>query len=666
MERLRREKAERQQKEQEEGEQAKLEAESREREETERQDDDEGERLTKEALEKRLQVEAQAQSGEQTSRTARGRRATRRTAGAPSEPDPAKDDGPATRTRSRSNSSNSVSSERSASRAVTPESGGRSGRGRGATQSHPPVVGATRESKRRRTTAGEMTPYEALGRGTRSRSNSNDSLNMDISTCSSSQSRDRGSRGAGRGRGRGRGRKTLPAEATSRSGQNEPCSASKATARGRKRTRLEATAVEGSQGGGEEKPAAQQSATTSGRPQTNATNSGALIVEEQDEEETLVTSSTTGRGKGRKAQKKCEPVETPVDDADGVEHHGRGSARRTREQESERREETPKRGSAVQGRRKQNEPQIQEVVKEEQEETIERKVRGGRQLVAKKKNKEEDEEVSAPSVTEQDAVTLQVTQTPAGKSSRKRGAAPVEASPMAKSPRASGASPVSRLPAAGQPCKVLFTGLVDEVGEEVVVRLGGSLALDVSDMTHLVTDKVRRTVKFLCAVARGIPVVTTQWLEKSGKARSFLSPSEFIVKDAETEKRFNFSLQESISIASNQPLLQGYQIHVTKSVKPEPIHMKEIISCCGASFLAKMPSSYKVEQTVVVSCEEDWSRCGPAVSACLPVVSAEFILTGILQQKADTEAHALRRPVPAPTTTPTRPAGARGRGRKRT
>lgn len=63
---------------------------------------------------------------------------------------------------------------------------------------------------------------------------------------------------------------------------------------------------------------------------------------------------------------------------------------------------------------------------------------------------------------------------------------------------------------------MLFTGVVYEAGEKVVVQLGGSLALGVSDMTHLVTDKVRRTVKFLCAVARGIPVVTTQWLEKVG------------------------------------------------------------------------------------------------------------------------------------------------------
>lgn len=39
---------------------------------------------------------------------------------------------------------------------------------------------------------------------------------------------------------------------------------------------------------------------------------------------------------------------------------------------------------------------------------------------------------------------------------------------------------------------------------------------------------------------------------------------------------------------------QGYEVHVTRSVKPEPVHMKDIISSSGATFLPKMPSSNKV------------------------------------------------------------------------
>lgn len=48
----------------------------------------------------------------------------------------------------------------------------------------------------------------------------------------------------------------------------------------------------------------------------------------------------------------------------------------------------------------------------------------------------------------------------------------------------------------------------------MLARLGGSMAKGVADMNCLVTDKVRRTVKFLCALAKGVPIVTTDWLEK--------------------------------------------------------------------------------------------------------------------------------------------------------
>ncbi|MEQ2184455.1 hypothetical protein GOODEAATRI_008180 [Goodea atripinnis] len=163
--------------------------------------------------------------------------------------------------------------------------------------------------------------------------------------------------------------------------------------------------------------------------------------------------------------------------------------------------------------------------------------------------------------------------------------------------------------------KVLFTGVVDESGEQVLARLGGAMAKGVSDMNCLVTDKVRRTVKFLCAVAKGVPV--------SGKAGSFLSPYAFVVKDPEQEKKFSFSLQESLRTASSQPLLQP--------------------------------------RTVVISCEEDLRLCGPAMSASLLIVTAEFILTGILQQRVDFQTHALPPPV-----TNLQPAAGRERGRKKT
>ncbi|XP_023997320.1 mediator of DNA damage checkpoint protein 1 isoform X1 [Salvelinus sp. IW2-2015] len=269
------------------------------------------------------------------------------------------------------------------------------------------------------------------------------------------------------------------------------------------------------------------------------------------------------------------------------------------------------------------------------------------------------------------SVVNQVPQTPTGKGRGKR-RAPVESSPFAKTPRSSSASPLSSLSSPGtlgrarastQSYKVLFTGVVDEEGGKVVSRLGGSLAKGVADMTHLVTDRIRRTVKFLCAVARGVPVVTTDWLDKCGKVSSFLPTDRYLVKDREQENKFSFCLEESLRTASIQPLLQGYEVHVTRSVLPQPAQMKDIIVCSGARFLSKMPSTQKAQaRTLVISCGEDWSLCAPAFSASLPVLSAEFLLTGILQQRVDLVTHVL----PAPKLRAQPGAKGQASGRKRT
>ncbi|NWH86474.1 MDC1 protein, partial [Aegithalos caudatus] len=61
--------------------------------------------------------------------------------------------------------------------------------------------------------------------------------------------------------------------------------------------------------------------------------------------------------------------------------------------------------------------------------------------------------------------------------------------------------------------RVLFTGLVASPALLVALgTLGGTEATSVRDCSHLVTDGIRRTLKFLCALGRGIPIVTPQWL----------------------------------------------------------------------------------------------------------------------------------------------------------
>ncbi|XP_031708509.1 mediator of DNA damage checkpoint protein 1 isoform X2 [Anarrhichthys ocellatus] len=696
-ERLEREKAEREEKErrekEREEEKERLKTAKREREEKlERERKEQEEKQDQEAKER--QTKEQQENNPKT--PARGRRAARKTEPPQDSTISANDDVPARRTRSRSNSSNSVSSEKSASSVNTPGSRGRGrGRGRGAKRtSGPPQAAIARSSNRRRTVAAEPTQQDNSPQGVLSRSNSTNSSNSEISSCS--QSRGRG------GRQRGRGRKTeshsIP-PVNSQSGQNFT---PKPTTRGRKSRTEEESSNEVPHEDEPEKADCQQASTTRGRQRANANGSKPAAGDEKSsssqdcasEESPLLKRNVRGRGQ---KTVKIETVETPVapavSDEEEAEEKSKGikreleanteedssssskiskakgkaqtaeAAKGETKDESQVQVKRKGRASGAQAKKSAKDSPAESEVKEESEKMeegiVERRGRGRTSVVQKlKKEKQEESETS---VDQDPHVEASEPQTPTGGVSRKRRAV-ADSSPVAKTPRSSSASPAAggQSRAAGQAYKVLFTGVVDEEGERVLARLGGSMAKGVTDMNCLVTDKVRRTVKFLCALAKGVPIVTTQWLEKSGKAGSFLPHNAFVVKDPEQENKFHFSLQESLRIASSQPLLQGYEIHVTKSVKPEPVHMKDIICCSGATFLPKMPSSHK-PQTVVISCEEDWPLCGPALSESHPVVTAEFILTGILQQKLDLQTHRLS----APANT-LQPAAGRGRSRKKT
>ena len=53
-----------------------------------------------------------------------------------------------------------------------------------------------------------------------------------------------------------------------------------------------------------------------------------------------------------------------------------------------------------------------------------------------------------------------------------------------------------------------------------------------------------------------------------------------------------------------------------------------------------MPKVFEA-QTVVISCDSDLKACMPALGAGIPVVGAEFLLTGVLRQEVDVELYPL-------------------------
>merc|ERR1712098_276920 len=181
---------------------------------------------------------------------------------------------------------------------------------------------------------------------------------------------------------------------------------------------------------------------------------------------------------------------------------------------------------------------------------------------------------------------------------------------------------------------VMFTGDNEQSDLDVVRQLQGSVTESVQECTVLVTDKIRRTAKFLSMLAKGVPIVSPSWIADSKKYFRFLDPWDYILSDPPNEKKWSFKLADTLKKAKTAPLLEGLRIHVTKNVQPTPEMCQEIIQCGGGEFVKMTPSSSD-PALVIVSCPEDRKSVSSLAKLGAPVMDKEWLLSGLLKYKLD-------------------------------
>lgn len=190
---------------------------------------------------------------------------------------------------------------------------------------------------------------------------------------------------------------------------------------------------------------------------------------------------------------------------------------------------------------------------------------------------------------------------------------------------------------------ILFTGVTPTQKDlQAIKKLGGLVVESVKDATHLVTDKVHRTVKFLSALASGVHIISMQWIAESQKAKTFLEEDAFILKDEQAEQKFNFSLRESLKrrtalLDDDKKIFTGYQFFITPNTKPGPADMKQILELCDAEVLETMRAVDRCASTCyIISCAEDWKMCKEQLTKHVDpsrFYLAEFVLSSIMNQE---------------------------------
>ncbi|XP_073190677.1 PAX-interacting protein 1 isoform X2 [Lepidochelys kempii] len=198
---------------------------------------------------------------------------------------------------------------------------------------------------------------------------------------------------------------------------------------------------------------------------------------------------------------------------------------------------------------------------------------------------------------------------------------------------------------------VLFTGFEPTQVQQYIKKLyilGGEVAESAQKCTHLVASKVTRTVKFLTAISVVKHIVTPEWLEECFKCQKFVDEQNFMLRDAEAEVLFCFSLEESLKRAQVAPLFKGKYFYITPGICPSLSTMKAIVECAGGKVLSKQPSFRKLMEhkqnkslsaIILISCENDLHLCREYFARGIDVHNAEFVLTGVLTQTLDYESY---------------------------
>lgn len=105
--------------------------------------------------------------------------------------------------------------------------------------------------------------------------------------------------------------------------------------------------------------------------------------------------------------------------------------------------------------------------------------------------------------------------------------------------------------------------------------------------THLAAPSIVRTQKFICALARGPIVLSTDFVDQCLAQNKRLRPEDFELKDVEGEARLGFKLTEVTAKAKENKghLLHGYVVYCTEAIHGGFDTYKAIVEANGGKCL---------------------------------------------------------------------------------
>ncbi|XP_045773514.1 mediator of DNA damage checkpoint protein 1-like isoform X2 [Maniola jurtina] len=180
---------------------------------------------------------------------------------------------------------------------------------------------------------------------------------------------------------------------------------------------------------------------------------------------------------------------------------------------------------------------------------------------------------------------------------------------------------------------VLFTAFPSDEVKNKLEKLGAVVVSDVVTCTVVLTLQIKRTFKLLCAIGLGKPIVGPDWVQVCSDTNMIVDPWQYILVDEVSERKFKFNLHRTL--VGKRDFLKGYNVSCTPNVVPRPPELKLIVECSGGKWKEEGPNWVCVSAQCDDELWADLKRRGAIL------VTPEFILGGVLKQKAEIKKYML-------------------------
>ncbi|KAF0746081.1 PAX-interacting protein 1-like isoform X1, partial [Aphis craccivora] len=189
-----------------------------------------------------------------------------------------------------------------------------------------------------------------------------------------------------------------------------------------------------------------------------------------------------------------------------------------------------------------------------------------------------------------------------------------------------------------RPCVMLSGFGLGKEEQRMVLQLGGTIAKNYSDATHLVMKESVRTTKFLCCVSTVKHIVNANWLKDSSTQHMFLGEAIYTIEEVSVDQKVICKVHKILSNPNRHELFKGKIFYVTPGVThPSVFIVRQIIESAGGTIEKQRRSLRAIQELepntyIVIASNNDLHLVADLIRSSYGIYSSEFVLSAVMTQ----------------------------------